>query len=236
MVKEAKAQISEIIKYSENLWVFRFNLKGSELNFVPGQFVMLSIPGLVDANGQKVSRAYSISSAPEQDYVELCIVRHRDGSLSPTLFKLKAGDEAILSGPFGKFLMKKPVKPQTVFIAGGTGIAPIISMLRHLYLKGFNEPLWLFYSVGQPELLLFREELLAYRENNKLKLVISTSKPNPGWKWEKGRVTDTFPTFAPEISKKASFYICGPPQMVPDVILMLEELGFKKELVYREQW
>ncbi|MBI2549965.1 FAD-dependent oxidoreductase [Candidatus Woesearchaeota archaeon] len=237
-IKEVVTKIADIHAYSENLRVFGLTLpEGSGFSFVPGQFVMVSLPGLADANGRKIAKAYSIASSPSQsDLLELCIVSYPAGALSPKLFQKNIGDEVVVTGPYGVFQLKQPVLPGTVFIAGGTGIAPLMSMLRSLYSEGYDHQLQLFYSVGEPKLFLFKEELLSYEKNSNLQLVVSTSNHNESWQWEKGRVTETFPKHAAEISKDAQFYICGPPIMVTDTVKMLEQLGFKKENIHKEQW
>ncbi len=237
-IKEVATKIAAIRTYSENLRVFRLTLpEGSGFSFVPGQFVMLSLPGLVDSSGRKVAKAYSIASSPsESGIIELCIAGYPEGALSPKLFQKEVGDEVIITGPYGMFQLRKPVQKGTVFIAGGTGLAPIMSMLRSLYAEGYKEKLWLFYSVSEPKLFMFKEELLGYERDNSLQLVVSTSNPDSSWQFEKGRVTETFPKHAAEISKDAQFYICGPPLMVTDTIKMLEQFGFKKENIHKEQW
>lgn len=237
-IKEVATKIAAIRTYSENLRVFRLTLpEGSGFSFVPGQFVMLSLPGLVDSSGRKVAKAYSIASSPsESGIIELCIAGYPEGALSPKLFQKEVGDEVIITGPYGMFQLRKPVQKGTVFIAGGTGLAPIMSMLRSLYAEGYKEKLWLFYSVSEPKLFMFKEELLGYERDNSLQLVVSTSNPDSSWQFEKGRVTETFPKHAAEISKDAQFYICGPPLMVTDTVKMLEQLGFRKENIHKEQW
>ena len=243
-IKEAVTKIADIRTYSENLRVFRLTLpEGSGFSFVPGQFVMVSLPGLADANGRKIAKAYSIASSPSQSGIlELCIVSYPAGSLSPKLFQKNVGDEVIATGPYGVFKLTKPVSPGTVFIAGGTGIAPLMSMFRSLYAEGYKEKLWLFYSVSEPKLFLFKEELLSYEKNSNLRLVVSTSNHNESWQWEKGRATDTFPRYLQQLqldgvpNESRQFYICGPPLMVTDTVKMLEQLGFKKENIHKEQW
>ena len=241
-VKEVVTKITGIHAYSENLKVFRLRIpEGDSFSFVPGQFVMVSLPGLADANGRKIAKAYSIASSPSQSEVlELCIVSYPAGALSPKLFQKNVGDEVIVTGPYGIFQLKRPVAPGTVFVAGGTGIAPLISMLRFLYKEGYNDKLWLFYSVSEPKLFLFREELLSYEKNCNLQLIVSTSNHNHDWAWEKGRVTDTFPMHIEELGsiprESRRFYVCGPPLMVTDTIKMLEQLGFRKENIRKEQW
>ena len=243
-IKQLPVTIEGIDTYSEDLKVFRFKLPpGGELSFAPGQFVMLSLPGLVDSNGRKIAKAYSIASSPlQQGIIELCIVHYPNGTLSAPLFKLKAGDEAIITGPYGMFQMKPPIQKGTVFIAGGTGISPLMSMLRSSYTDSSKEKLWLFYSVSEPGKILFKEELLGYQKNNGLQLVVSTSNSDPDWEGDKGRATDTFPKHLPRLqqdgvkSEERQFYVCGPPVMVTDTIKMLEQLGFRKENIHKEQW
>lgn len=243
-VKELTTRIEKITAYSENLKVFKLRLlDGAALSFIPGQFVMVSLPGLADANGRKIAKAYSIASSPSQTGIlELCIAGYPAGALSPKLFQKNVGDEVVVTGPYGVFQLKQPILPGTVFIAGGTGLAPLIGMLRSLYGGGYNEKLWLFYSVGEPKLFLFREELLSYKKNSNLQLVMSTSNNNSDWLWEKGRVTDTFPRYLRQLqldgvpNESRQFYICGPPLMVTDTVKVLEQLGFKKENIHKEQW
>ncbi len=243
-VKQLSTTIERIGTYSEDLKVFRLKLpEGSGFSFTPGQFVMLSLPGLADSSGRKIAKAYSITSSPvQQGIVEVCVARFPTGALSVPLFKKQVGDEVIITGPYGVFQLKKSVRVGTVFIAGGTGLAPLMSMLRSLYTDGYKEKLWLFYSVGEPRLFLFKEELLSYEKNSNLRLVVSTSNHNEGWQWEKGRVTDTFPRFLQQLqlggipNESRQFYICGPPLMVTDTVKMLEQLGFRKENMHREQW
>lgn len=243
-IKQLPTRIERIDTYSENLKVFRLKLpENSGLSFAPGQFVMVSLPGLVDRNGRKIAKAYSIaSSQAEKGHVELCIALYPKGALSTVIFKAKTGDEVVITGPYGLFSMAKPVKPGTVFIAGGTGLAPLMSMLRSLFAEGSNHQLWLFYSISEPQLFMFKDELLSYRSSHGLKLVVSTSNHNSDWQWDKGRVTDTFPKYLQQLqqdnipSEARQFYICGPPVMVADTARMLEQLGFKKENMHKEQW
>lgn len=241
-VKQLPAKIEAVKAYSEELKVFRLRLHGSsDFSFVPGQFVMLSLPGLVDNSGKSIAKAYSIASSPgEKGIIELCVVNNPNGALSTPLFKLKVGDEVAVTGPYGTFQLKKLIPKGTVFIAGGTGIAPLMSLLRLLYSEGYNEKLWLFYSVSEPKLFLFKEELIGYSRNNNLHLVVSTSKPDSEWHWEHGRITATLPKkveLMSDIPKESrQFYLCGSSEMVSDTVKMLLELGFRKENMHKEQW
>lgn len=241
-IKKLSATIERIDTYSESLRVFRLSLpENSGFSFVPGQFVMLAVPGLKDKNGRQVAKAYSIASSPsEKDIIEFSIARFETGVLSPAIFKAKVGDELGVTGPYGIFNLKTSAAPGIVFIAGGTGLAPLMSMTRSLYNDGYPGRLWLFYSVSEPSQFLFKEELLNYQKNNGLKLIVSASKPNSEWQWESGRVTETFPKYLDQLAdlpkETLQFYVCGPPVMVADTVKMLLDFGFRKENIHREQW
>jgi propane monooxygenase reductase component len=237
-VKEFKTTIEKIYEYSDSLKVFKLKLpEDSDFSFVSGQFVMLSIPNVVDDNDRPISKAYSIASSSEKKgFIELCIAKLENGKLSPKIFQTKEGDEITIKGPYGVLNLKKPVQPGTVFIAGGTGLAPLMSMIRSIYDEGFSEKLWLFYSIHKPDQFLFKEEFLRYESEKGLKLVPSTSKPSSEWKWEHGHVTETFQKHAINIPKDSQFYICGPPSMVANIMKMLEELGYDKDNIHKEQW
>ena len=241
-IKKLPVKIESEESYTENLRVLRMRLpENSGFSFVPGQFVMLSVPGLTDKNGRPVAKSYSIASSPlDSGIVELCIVKYESGMLSPHVFKAQIGDELTITGPYGIFQLKRPVAPGTVFVAGGTGIAPLISMIRFLYKEGYKDKLWLFYSVSEPSMFLFKDELLGYQKNNGLRLVVSTSSNDSDWQWDKGRVTDTLPRYVSQLNGASKelqqFYVCGSPVMVADTVKMLVELGFKKENIHKEQW
>jgi ferredoxin-NADP reductase len=236
MNNEFKARIEKIVSCSDTVKIFRLKFSDDNFSFLPGQFVMMSIPGFVDDNKNPIKRAYSIASSPlENGVLELCISLNPEGRLTPRLFMAKIGDELTISGPFGKFVLESPVNPGIIFIAGGTGIAATISMLRFTYANTKTENLLLFYSVKNPGSFPYKEELLDFQKQG-LKLVISTSHPDQKWEFETGRITVTFPKYAREIEKDTQFYLCGSRAMVEDVIIMLEHEGFKKENVHKEEW
>ena len=96
-----------------------------QFNFAPGQFVSFH----ADINGQQITRAYSIASAPAGNRGELCLNLVQDGHLSPHLFAMKPGETVAMTGPFGTFFFRDP--PQdSVLIATGTGISAFLDQLK----------------------------------------------------------------------------------------------------------
>src|SRR5579884_2379526 len=130
---------------------------GGPFEFMPGQFISMSLA----RDGQEHTRAYSVASPPRGDsQFDLCLNRVPGGLFSNYLCDLEPGNEIEFTGPHGFFLLEQPpVRPQ-VFIATGTGIAPIRSMLWHLLAEPRPDlpECWLLFGVRYPHTILYRED------------------------------------------------------------------------------
>ena len=177
--------------------------------FRAGQYIGLT----VEIDGVRTSRPYSLLSSPNQNaYYELGIRRKNGGFVSPYLLdNVKVGDIFEATEPMGH-LYYNPVfhGKELVFIAGGCGITPFISMLRNVSEKLLPLNVWLIYGCVTEKDILFREELekiQARRSNIKIKYVLS--EPEPEWKGECGFITkDKILNNIGAIDKKY-FYIVG---------------------------
>ncbi|MBI2137724.1 hypothetical protein HYU12_04365 [Candidatus Woesearchaeota archaeon] len=232
-VVKFQARVEKVVVASPRVKLFTLSVPEG-FSFIPGQFVVLSVQGYVDDKGLPVARSYSIASSPlVKNGIELCISIVPDGRLSSRLDSLKIGDEVSLTGPYGMFTLKSPVEPGTVFIAGGAGIAPIISMLRTLCSGSAKAGVALYYGIRNPDEFLYREELSGYVKRNGIKVVAVVSDNNSGWSGERGYVADVLHKFLKSPSKA---YVCGPPLMVSETVKKLVELDFRMGDIYREQW
>ena len=230
---EFSARILHIESASPRIKVFTLSAPES-FSFESGQFVIASIPGFSNENGIPIARSYSIASSPAQKgSIELCISLAEEGKFSTKIHSLKTGDEVGIKGPYGRFSLKKPVADDTIFIAGGTGIAPIMSMLRTAYSEGRQMPLKLFYGVRNSSEFLYRHELATYSQNG-LKLVAALNENEHDWSGEVGVISEALSRHI--ILSNAQVYICGPPQMVSATIAKLKDLGFEDGQISREQW
>src|SRR5271154_3250045 len=125
-----------------------------KFTFVPGQFV--SINQVI--NEKKITRAYSIASAPsETNRFELCLNLVHEGLLSPRLFEMKPGETVEIRPPLGMFVLRNPPR-DVVLIATGTGIAPFRSMLK-AGLSETSQAFTLVFGVRHESHLMYREEL-----------------------------------------------------------------------------
>lgn len=228
-----RAIVERIDSLSYNVRGFRFKLaEPPKLEFQAGQFVIVNVP----KDGTIVKRAYSIASPPyEPQAIELCI-QHVEGGIASTYFwKLREGDQVSISGPHGRFLLSEPVDYDPVFIATGTGVAPLRSMIRHLIRQNVTRDIWLLFGCRYEHALLYESEFrsLASARRN-FHYVPTVSRPKD-WHGEVGHVQDTFKKHLADFANK-EIYLCGWLQVVKSVCQDLEAFGVPKEKLHYEEW
>jgi len=220
------AQVREIVVETyrvKSLMLHVTNWQGH----LPGQHVDLR---LTAENGYQAQRSYSIASPPEDDLLTLTVERVDDGEVSPYLVDdLRAGDQFELRGPIGGyFVWTVATRGPLWLIAGGSGIAPLMAMLRHRARQKARIPALLLYSSRSLEDVIYREELDAMASHDPdLRVVnILTRKQPTGWagprrRIDKGLLADA--CFPPSQSPK--IFVCGPTSLVEAVSSLLVELG-----------
>ena len=199
----------------------RFTLKAeAPLAFLPGQYVNLEVPG----TGQV--RAYSFSSAPESDELSFLIRDVPGGLMSRHMREIAAlGDEMGFVGPYGHFFLR-PVARPILMLAGGTGLAPFLSMLDWLKANPTGERIRLAYGVNTDADLVEIERLEASRAGladfDYLTVVVDPASPAP----RHGYVTDHL-TSADLNGGDVDVYVCGPPPMVEGVRRWMAGIGIE---------
>ena len=198
--------------------------------FVPGQFVsMTEVIG-----GKEIVRPYSIASKPGGNRFELCLNEVDDGIFSPWLFTLKPGDEVETSAPLGYFILRNPQR-DAIFVATGTGIAPMRSMLQAWLGQDDPRKLTLIFGVRYEHGLLYGNEFeeLAKKHSNFLYLP-TLSRPEPSWAGRTGHVQQHLKEAIGD-RRDLDIYICGLKAMVDDVRAMLKSMGFdRKQIIYEK--
>jgi ferredoxin-NADP reductase len=188
------AIIARIDQLSPRVKSFFFRL-AAPIVFRPGQHVLLR---LTAPDGYRAQRSYSIASAPglgKTEELELAIERLDDGEVSPFMHDAaQIGDEIELGGPIGGYFNWTPEDGgPALFIAGGSGVAPFMSMLRHRGASGSRVPVTLLFSARLREDLLFFDELsefAASRDNFNLKVTLTReTAPHP---FAAGRIDAAF--------------------------------------------
>ncbi len=203
--------------------------KAEGVEFLPGQYVNLTIPGTGEA------RAYSFSSAPGEGQASFLIRNVPGGRMSTWLTQsAKAGDRMSLVGPNGSFFLRAPVRP-IVMLAGGTGLAPLLSMLRVLAAQGSTQKIHLVYGVTHDADLVGLEEIEALGAKlpgfSCATVIADEASQHP----RKGYVTAHL---APEHlhAGDCDVYLCGPPPMVEAVRQHFRDAGIAPASFHYEKF
>ncbi|MDO8553404.1 MAG: FAD-dependent oxidoreductase [Candidatus Micrarchaeota archaeon] len=204
----------KIVKIEKDgLNVKRFHLEsvnGTAISFKPGQFVNLYIK--TPPEEALLFRQFSIASAPSNRILEFCIKILPDGKFTSKLDKMNIGDLLGVIGPFGHF--NYDGNNGSVFIAGGTGIAPMMSMLRYIKENKITGDFTIFYTNKKEDMILYYDELKEF-QNSGIKIVFTLTQENPeSWKGETGRINNEMMERHVQIAEKKSWYCCGPLEFV----------------------
>ena len=196
---------------------------------------------LTAEDGYQAQRSYSIASAPENGRVELVVERLDDGEVSPYLTdELRVGDGLELRGPIGGwFAWDAAEGGPLLLVAGGSGIAPLMAMVRHRKAAGSDAPVRLLYSSRSYEEIIFREELEKLAAGDETLEVIHTltrSRPE-NWSGYDRRIDE-------EILREVAYqpdelplaFVCGPTPLVEKVATALVGLGHDPARVKTERF
>jgi ferredoxin-NADP reductase len=201
--------------------------------FDAGQYLSLQL-NLPD--GLQIRRSYSICSSPyNKEFIELCIKKVEGGPGSNALHNMKQGDLCSMTGPLGHFLIKNRNVPIT-FIATGTGIAPLNSMIETLHKESFPNPVKLIFGIRYEDEIIFKEKYLNWNDEKNFSFHSVISKPrDPNYNGEKGHVQDIIKNNV-EKEYNGHFYICGLNAMISEVDRLLVDMGFTREQIFFERY
>lgn len=225
--------ITGVLPATPRARVVHIGLDGHELPYRAGQAVF------VGAHEQERRRPYSIAIAPEdaarEGRLELLVGVNESGNPGPHLV-LEPGALVDVDGPVGRFVFPDHLTEERfVFIAGGTGIAPLRAMLYHaLHLR--HRDIGVLYSARTPGDFAYESELraLAGRRDIELKLTV-TREAHGDWSGARGRISRD--DLAPLVHHPATLcFVCGPPALVNEMPQMLGELGVPRERIRVEEW
>jgi ferredoxin-NADP reductase len=234
--------LSELTKHLE------FEVQGvARLGFVPGQWLSVRVR---TSEGEEITRAYSIASAPLDKEFAFCLNRVRDGFMSNFLCDLKQGAEISFQGPFGDFILRPPLR-DAAFIATGTGIAPFRSMLQALFNQAAehradrvtrgrflspSQQFWLLFGARREQDIYYREEFerLAAEHSN-FHFMPTLSRGGPDWRGLRGYVQDHVREVVGD-RRDMQAYICGLDKMVSANRELLRSLEWNRETIHCEKY
>ncbi|TCO51473.1 ferredoxin-NADP reductase [Kribbella antiqua] len=194
---------------------------------------------LTAPDGYRASRSYSIASAWTGDTIELTVEQVPDGEVSPYLVEvLNVGDPLEIRGPVGGWFVWKPEQPGPVqLIGGGSGVVPLMAMLRAHSAAASTAPVRLLYSVRRPASVIYADELkkLAMADNVGVRLRYTREAPAP--EEQVGRVdAELLDHVAFEPSVSPTTYVCGPTPFVEAVADLLVAAGHDPATVRTERF
>jgi len=227
ILKRQPYEVTRVKPENDQTWSIYF--QGPPLDYQPGQFMHVR---LMREGKLFPSHPFTISSSPTWE--ELAITPKELGDFTQTLDRTKPGDQALIDAPYGIFSFLNYPKDDLVFIAGGIGITPFMSMLRYMKDKKIEKNVILFWANKSEQELLFTGELKTMeKELKSLNLVFVMSRQED-WPGEKGRVDGKLIQKYVSDLTVPDYYVCGPPAMSKAVIAELQTLGIKRRQIHHE--
>lgn len=216
---------------------FGMRIDDAEFTFRVGEFLMVSIPGILSDSGRPVQRAYSLSTSPYDPLVEIAVKLVPDGRLSPALFELSPGAELHGKGPFGHAYLEELGDGRKLFGAGGIGVAPIRGIIRHMVRDGrlAREPVTLYYGARTPCQFTFLDEFMEYEGLPGFRMIRGVDAPHSDWSGPVGYVHQIVEQVPPDRTDSTAF-LCGPPVMVRATRQTLLDLGMAESRIFKEEW
>jgi ferredoxin-NADP reductase len=204
-----------------------------------GQYIDLTLIDPPETDAAGTTRSFTLASAPHEEQVTIA-TRLRDSAFKRVLGKLEPGDEVDIEGPMGSFTLHQNGSKPGVFLCGGIGITPFLSMARHAAHDRLPHHIHLFYSNLRPEDSAFLDSLAALEKANPNFRLIATmtdmSRSAMKWSGETGFIDAPMLHRYLKSLKGPIFYIAGPPGMVVAMQKMLREAGVDPDDVRTEEF
>lgn len=202
------------------------------LQYLPGQFVRISLTN-------SVSRDFSMANVSDDSRrLEFYIRVYPDGEFSSYIARdASPGEQVTLYGPRGKFILRDN-DHTPVFIAGGTGLAPVLAMLRHLAADRPAQPAVLIFGNTNVGDVFGADELKVLTEQMpNLEVISGVINPDDSWTGERGTVTEIAQKYVSGTDRaQFEYYYCGPPKMIEATTQMLEAAGVARDLRHHEDF
>ncbi len=227
-VRKNHFTVAEVQQENEDTWSLFFT--GCSPEYLPGQFMHLQ---LLRDGRLSASHPFTISSSPTRDL--LSVTAKEVGDFTSTLGHTRPGDRAFIDAPYGVFsFLHAPAGRPLVFLAGGIGITPFMSMLRYMQDQQIDREVLLFWGNRRESNLLFRAELRDIETRiSGLKIVLAMSG-EPEWPGVKGRLdVDLISRYTSDLTE-CEYFLCGPPPMTRSLQKGLIDRGVPTAQIHRE--
>lgn len=218
---------------------FAFDLEGQAFPFTPGQYNIVTIPNPLYQDEEGNTRQFSIASSPRDPFI-LIATRMRASAFKRTVAELPLGTRVNFRGPLGSFTLPQDAANPLVLIAGGIGITPFRSMIKHATEYQLRHRLTLIYSNRTPQEAPFLDELRDWdMANPNFRFIPTITSPEASalrWTGRTGYVDAAFLRETLEDLDRHIFYAAGPPRMVHGVKQALLEAGVAENRFRTEEF
>lgn len=217
-------------------FAFYFERTKESWDFHPGQYIQMRLPEK-SADERGTMRYFTIASSPlEKQYLRIN-TKVIQSTFKLTLDSLKKGQGVSFYGPSGDFYLQEQ-ESSHVFLAGGIGINPFISMLEYAVAKNIQAEMTLFAAFSKPDEIIFFDELININNTHENLSVIYTITHPEGtvWKGETGRISENLLRKNILNVKKPLYYITGPPSMVDATVLLLGKMSISEDRILQEHF
>jgi benzoate/toluate 1,2-dioxygenase reductase subunit len=226
------ALLQSIERVSESVVRLALQLASRDrLNFLPGQYINIAVPN------STATRAYSFGNEPNSEELIFYVRLIEGGVMGEYLLRrAQPGDRLRLQGPVGRFFLRDATRPM-LMIAGGTGLAPMLSMLRQLAAGGERPPrMLLVYGANRPSDLFGLDELARLKGKlGCLVTVVCVAAGESDWTGPIGLVSDVAAAQDMDFGS-VDVYLCGPPPMIEHAQTLLIARGARRERLFAERF
>lgn len=222
---------------AEETMEFTFDTSGSDYIFKPGQHTDYTLidPPLTDAEGN--TRTFSFVNVPGEGKIQIA-TRMRDTAFKNSLKTIPLGTKVKVKQPMGRMTLHQDATKPAVFLIGGIGITPVMSIIKDCVKRGDQREMYLFYGNRNLPATAFYDELtdLAARDQQFHFIPVLSDDVPADWGGEKGRIDATLIKKHLAEPKSAVFYSSGPPAMVSAMVGIAESLGVAEEQIKTEDF
>ncbi len=231
-----EAKIKEKTEVAQGTLLVTFDLQGTEVDFVPGQYFWVELPDRGHEDERGLRRHISIVTSPNERGVLGFATRIRDTAFKKTLVELEVGDEVIVEEPRGDFQLPENTSKHYVFVAGGIGITVFRSMLRFIAEEQLPYRITLIYSNRDLASTAFLDELRELEQQIEGMRMVLTMTDDQTWEGDTRRIDAEFLHELLGDLGGLTYLVSGPPEMVNSVADSLEAAGVPEEQVMRSRF